>query len=268
MTACRPRGRDGSAQARARRPHECGRRLVDLANHPSDHAWTGKRIGVRYARHPRINGAPGRCGGRAHEVVLEAQALAGVALGPGRVVAERRPHSSRRSRTASRTSRRISSEPGVGPSARGDHHRAYHRAERHRRATTRVVAAAEQRLQVGQGSAPPARGRPPAPARRRAAVRVRVSPLPSPVWLRDFLFPGTCRRAWNRPPEWETKGRWPADMARGRSPRSPGNPHEHLVCRRTRTEATTTSPSWCSRFDAVISASAASANFRPANTVP
>jgi hypothetical protein len=75
MTACRPRGRDGSAEARPP-PRQCGRRLVDLANHPSDHAWTEKRIGVRYARHPRINeplvGA-----------VLGEQALAGAAPGPG-----------------------------------------------------------------------------------------------------------------------------------------------------------------------------------------
>ena len=37
---------------RAQPPHECERRLIDLADQPSDRAWTGKRIGVRYARHP------------------------------------------------------------------------------------------------------------------------------------------------------------------------------------------------------------------------
>jgi hypothetical protein len=38
------------------------------------------------------------------------------------------------------------------------------------------------------------------------------------------------------------------------------NPHEHVVPGPTRTEATTTSPSWCSPFDAVTSATAATAN--------
>jgi len=37
-----------------------------------------ERIGVRYARQPRINGAPGRCGGRGHESRAREQALAGV----------------------------------------------------------------------------------------------------------------------------------------------------------------------------------------------
>jgi hypothetical protein len=86
----------------------------------------------------------------------------------------------------------------------------------------------------------------------------------NPAFQSDCLFCGTCRGSSNRALEWETKRGGPAHPARGRLLGLLETRTNTWFSGPARTEATTTSPSWCSRFDAAMSASAAS-RVGPAN---
>ena len=182
MTA-RPRGRDDSGQAR--------RRLVNAGV-----VWSISRTTRATTRGPgtdrrqvarqrQINGAPGRCGGRAHESRARGAGTRGRSARAGVSPSGALTAAGARARPRAR---RAGSHPSPrGPECAGDRHRADHRAERHRRATTRVVVAAEQRLEVGEVALDlravgllrlptdarhvRAQGRHAAPARRVVAVR-------------------------------------------------------------------------------------------------
>jgi hypothetical protein len=65
--------------------------------------------------------------------------------------------------------------------------------------------------------------------------------------MQDFLFSGIGRRGSNRPPEWETKRRRLEEVARGRPLALLETRMNSRFRGPTRTEATTTSPSWSFR---------------------